>query len=597
MALIEDYAIIGDTQTVALVSKQGSIDWLCLPRFDSPACFASLLGDEENGQWSIAPAGAGRCTSRRYVGESLILESTWDLEGGTVKVVDYMPPRDRAPDVVRIVEGMSGRVDMRSVLRLRFDYGHVVPWVRSVEDQLVGIAGPDAVYLRSDVRHHGEEYASVAEFSVQAGQRVSSVLTWHPSYEPAPTPVDPERSLESTRRYWEGWCARCGGVADYRDAVTRSLLTLKALTYSPTGGLVAAATTSLPEQLGGVRNWDYRFCWLRDATLTLESMLHSGFTEEAQEWREWLLRAIAGDPQDLQIMYGVAGERRLTEYTADWLPGYEGSAPVRVGNAAAGQLQLDVYGEVMATLALARAHDIPAAKHAWEMQRVLVQHLENVWKEPDEGLWEVRGARRHFTHSKVMCWVAFDRAAAAVERLGMPGDAKRWRAIADEIHREICEKAYDEERGAFVQSFGSKALDAAVLVMPRVGFLKGDDPRFVSTVQRIHEELSQDGFVRRYESDESGSTHHVDGLPGREGSFLACSFWLADAEFYVGERDRARDRFERLLDLRNDVGLLAEEYDPAEGRQLGNFPQAFSHLGLVNTAYLLSGRPTLSRKR
>jgi GH15 family glucan-1,4-alpha-glucosidase len=600
MALIEDYAIIGDTQTVALVNREGSIDWLCLPRFDSPACFAKLLGDDENGGWRLAPAGADRCHSRRYVGESLVLETTWDTESGSVTVTDYMPPRDRAPDVVRIVDGVSGRVDMRSVLRLRFDYGHVVPWVRRVEDQLVGVAGPDAVYLRSDVRHHGEDFSSVADFAVEEGQRVSFVLTWHPSFEPPPTPVDPERSLASTHDYWAEWLGRCTVGGRYGDAVIRSLLTLKALTYSPTGGTVAAPTTSLPEELGGVRNWDYRYCWLRDATLTLESMLHYGFTSEAKSWREWLLRAVAGSPSDVQIMYGVAGERRLEEYTADWLAGYEGSAPVRIGNAAAEQLQLDVFGEVMAALALARRHDIPAAKQAWALQRALLRHLESIWQQPDEGLWEVRGPRQHFTHSKIMCWVAFDRAAAAVERHGLSGPAEKWRAIADEIHREVCERAYDDDRGAFTQAYDSRALDAAVLIIPRVGFLPGDDPRFVSTVHRIREELSHDGFVRRYETgdaSEIGGGDNVDGLPGEEGAFLACSFWLADAEHYIGERDQARERFERLLDLRNDVGLLAEEYDPVHRRQLGNFPQAFSHLGLVNSAYLLAGHETLSRRR
>jgi GH15 family glucan-1,4-alpha-glucosidase len=599
MARIEDYAIIGDAQTVALVNRQGSIDWLCLPRFDSPACFAKLLGDDENGEWRIAPVGAETCSSRRYVGESLILETVWDLEGGSVRVVDYMPPRDRAPDVVRIVEGVSGRVEMRSVLRLRFDYGQMIPWVRRVEGQLVGIAGPDAVYLRSDVDvlHRGEGFSSVADFSVEAGQRVSFVLTWHPSYEPPPTPVDPDRSLASTRAFWDEWCDRCNTEGEYADAVIRSLLTLKALTYQPTGGLVAAATTSLPEEIGGVRNWDYRFCWLRDATLTLESMMHSGFTHEAVAWADWLLRAIAGEPRDLQIMYGLAGERRLTEYTADWLPGYEGSAPVRIGNAAAAQLQLDVYGEVMGALALARRMEIPGSMDSWPLQKALTEHLETIWKEPDEGLWEVRGARQQFTHSKVLSWVAFDRAAAGVERFGLPGNGRRWRAIADEIRREVFEQGYDDERGAFVQAFGSKALDASVLVMPRVGFLRGDDPRFVSTVHRIREELSEDGFVRRYQTQENSGGENVDGLPGREGAFLACSFWMADAEHYIGEHDRARERFERLLDLRNDLGLLAEEYDPVADRQLGNFPQAFSHLGLVNTAYLLTGHPTLSRRR
>jgi GH15 family glucan-1,4-alpha-glucosidase len=596
MARIEDYAVIGDTQTVALVGTHGSIDWLCLPRFDSPACFAALLGDEENGQWRLAPAGAHRCSSRRYVGQSLVLESTWHTERGSVRVTDFMPPRDRAPDVVRVVEGVSGRVDMRSVLRLRFDYGHVVPWVRRVEDQLVGIAGPDAVYLRSDVRHRGEDFSSVAEFAVEEGQRVTFVLTWHPSFEPPPTPVDPERSLASTRDFWAEWCDRGTAEGEYADAVTRSLLTLKALTYSPTGGIVAAPTSSLPEEIGGVRNWDYRYCWLRDATLTLESLLHAGFGDEAAVWREWLLRAIAGSPQDLQIMYGVAGERRLEEYTAHWLPGYEGSRPVRIGNAAAEQRQLDVFGEVMAALALARDRDIPAAKEAWSLQRTLMHQLETLWTEPDEGLWEVRGPRQHFTHSKVMCWVAFDRAAAAVERYALPGPGKRWRAIADEIHREVCERAFDAERGAFTQAYGSTALDAAVLVMPRVGFLPGDDPRFVSTVHRVRDELSDNGFVRRYQNvGDDGCS--VDGLPGQEGAFLACSFWMADAEHYIGEHDHARERFEALLDLRNDVGLLAEEYDPASGRQLGNFPQAFSHLGLINTAYLLTGHGTLSHRR
>ncbi|MGH3355163.1 MAG: glycoside hydrolase family 15 protein [Nocardioidaceae bacterium] len=594
MALIEDYAIIGDTQTVALVGRHGSIDWLCLPRFDSGACFAALLGDDDNGEWSLAPVGADTCTSRRYDGPTLVLETIWEVEGGSVKVVDFMPPRDRAPDVVRIVEGLSGRVDMRSVLRLRFDYGHVVPWVRRVEDQIVGIAGPDSVYLRSDVRHHGEDWATVADFTVSEGDTVSFVLTWHPSHEPPPTPVDPQHSLASTRRYWTEWAGHCTTEGEYSEAVVRSLLTLKALTYSPTGGIVAAATTSLPEAVGGVRNWDYRYCWLRDATLTLESLLHAGFTDEAETWRDWLLRAIAGAPQDLQIMYGVAGERRLIEYTADWLPGYEDSLPVRIGNAAAEQLQLDVFGEVMGALALAREHKVYATPQGWEMQRALTTHLETMWREPDEGLWEVRGPRQHFTHSKIMCWVAFDRAAAAVERHGLPGPAERWRAIADEIHREVCEKGYDEERGAFTQSFGSKALDAAVLVIPRVGFLPGDDPRFVSTVHAIRDTLSDNGFVRRYET---GGDDNVDGLPGREGAFLACSFWLADAEHFIGEEDKARDRFDALLGLRNDVGLLAEEYDTVLGRQVGNFPQAFSHLGLINTAYLLAGHPTLSRER
>ncbi|MDP9444222.1 MAG: glycoside hydrolase family 15 protein [Actinomycetota bacterium] len=590
MARIEDYAIIGDTQTVALVGRDGSIDWLCLPRFDSPACFARLLGggDHDFGRWLVAPADGGPCSSRRYRGDTLVLESVWDGADGSVRVTDLMPPRDQTPDLVRIVEGLSGRVRMRSELQLRFDYGQLVPWVRRVDGQVGAVAGPDSVYLRSDVPHHGEDFATVADFSVAAGERLHMVLTWHPSHEQPPTPVDPERALASTVSYWQDWSTTCVRHGEYTDAVTRSLLTLKALTYSPTGGIVAAPTTSLPEQLGGVRNWDYRYCWLRDATFTLEALLHAGYTDEAHAWSDWLQRAIAGSPQDLQIMYGVAGERRLPEYTADWLPGYAASTPVRVGNAAAEQLQLDVFGEVLGALAVGRTVGVPGSDAHWDLQRALAEHLATIWREPDEGLWEVRGPQQHFTHSKVMCWVAFDRVAKAVEELGYAGPAQRWRAIADEIHAEVCAKAYDEQRGAFVQAYGSTALDAAVLLIPRVGFLAGDDPRMVSTVEAIERELSDDGFVHRYETGGDGPHTNVDGLPGGEGAFLACSFWLADAMYMSGQKDAARERFERLLALRNDVGLLAEEYDPATGRQLGNFPQAFSHIGLVNSAHLLS---------
>ncbi|MGH3387033.1 MAG: glycoside hydrolase family 15 protein [Nocardioidaceae bacterium] len=589
MARVEDYALIGDTQTAALVGRDGSIDWLCLPRFDSAACFAALLGDSDNGRWIIGPADGRVSSRRRYRGDTLVLETTWESTEGTVRLVDLMPPRDQAPDIVRIVEGVSGSVAMRSVLKLRFDYGQLVPWVHRVHGQVAAVAGPDSVYLRSDVPHHGEDFSTVADFRVSAGDRIRFVLTWHPSHEPAPTPIDADVHLAATESFWSEWADDCHPVEAYRDAVTRSLLTLKALTYSPTGGIVAAPTTSLPEDIGGERNWDYRYCWLRDATLTLECMLNAGFTEEAAAWKNWLLRAIAGSPQDLQIMYGVAGERRLPEYEADWLAGYERSRPVRIGNAAAGQLQLDVFGEVMDALWISRARGVESTTVAWNLQRALVEHLATIWDQPDEGIWEVRGPRQQFTHSKVMAWVAFDRAARAVEEQGRNGPAKRWRAIADQIHRDVCEQAWSEGRGSFMQAYGSDRLDAAVLMIPRVGFLPGDDPRVVSTVDVVERELSHDGLVHRYDTDPE-RRHNVDGLSGDEGSFLACSFWLASALHYTGRPARARDLFERLLDLRNDVGLLAEEYDVKLGRQVGNFPQAFSHIGLVNTAYLLNDR-------
>jgi len=494
-----------------------------------------------------------------------------------------MPPRDTAPDVVRIVEGISGTVSMRSELRLRFDYGHVVPWVRQVDGQIVAIAGPDAVSLRSDVHQYGRDFATYADFDVKAGDRAWFVLTWHPSHHAVPPATDALAALEPTETYWTEWIGRSTDAGEMAEEVTRSLLTLKALTYSPSGGIVAAPTTSLPEALGGERNWDYRFCWLRDATMTLAAMLRSGFTEEAEAWRNWLLRAIAGSPADLQIMYGVTGERRLSEYEAGWLPGFGGSSPVRIGNAAADQLQIDVFGEVMDVLALARETQVGPSDDAWSVQRGLMRHLAEVWEQPDEGIWEVRGGRQHFTYSKVMAWVAFDRGARAVERYGMGGPAKQWRATADEIHRQVCEEAYDSERNTFTQAYGSKALDAAVLLIPQVGFLPANDPRVVGTVEAVQRELTVDGFVRRY------ITEHVDdGLPDSEGAFLICSFWLADSLAMIGRVGEARELYERLVALRNDVGLLAEEYDPMSKRMLGNFPQAFSHLGLVNTAFHLN---------
>lgn len=582
---IEDYALIGDLQTAALVSNVGSIDWLCLPRFDSGACFAALLGTTDNGHWQLAPAGASGPASRReYRGDTLILHTEWDTPTGSVRVIDLMPPRDEAPDVVRIVEGLSGRVDMRSCLRLRFDYGEIVPWVRRIDGQVAGIAGPDSAWLRSDVPTYGRDFTTYADFAVSAGERVGFVLTWHPSHLPPPAPVSAEEELAATEKLWAEWASRGTYTGEWREAVVRSLLTLKALTYEPTGGIVAAATTSLPESLGGERNWDYRYCWLCDATMTLSALLRGGFTEEAAAWRQWLLRAIAGSPDDLQIMYGVAGERRLLEYEVKWLDGYEGSKPVRVGNAAVDQLQLDVYGEVMDALSLVRAHGIPPDAESWSLQCLLIDHLETSWREPDMGIWEVRGGRRHFTHSKVMAWVAFDRAIEGVERYGLDGPVERWKAIRDEIHAEVCAQGFDVERNTFTQSYGSPALDASLLLIPQVGFLPPSDPRVVGTIEAVQRELTRDGMVLRYVDDGSD----VDGLAGQEGTFLACSFWLADGLHLIGREDEARALFEQLLARRNAVGLLAEEYSPTQERMLGNFPQAYSHISLVNTAFRLS---------
>ncbi|MEV6649514.1 glycoside hydrolase family 15 protein [Streptomyces sp. NPDC051219] len=592
---IEDYALIGDLQTAALVGRDGSVDWLCLPRFDSAACFAALLGDQQNGHWRIAPEGAGNCTYRRYADESLILESVWETEAGTVKVTDFMPQRDRAPDVVRIIEGLSGEVAMGSTLRLRFDYGNIVPWMRRSDGHRVAIAGPDSVWLRSEpaVKTWGKRNATYSTFTVAAGERVAFVLTWHPSHEPRPELVDPFEALQHSLEDWQEWSGRCRYRGPYREAVLRSLITLKALTYAPTGGIVAAPTTSLPEEIGGVRNWDYRYCWLRDSTLTLGSLISAGYLDEAAAWRDWLLRAVAGDPADLQIMYGLAGERRLPETELPWLRGYESSAPVRIGNAAVTQLQLDVYGEVIDSLHLARIAGLVAEKNAWHLQLSLLGFLEDSWRKPDEGLWEVRGPRRHFVHSKVMAWVAADRAVRALEaEPTLSGSVGRWRVMREEVHREVCEKGYDPVRNTFTQFYGSEELDAATLLIPRVGFLPPDDPRVVGTIDAVRDELGHGGFVRRYSTQGSRPGAPVDGVPGDEGTFLACSFWLADALRMTGRVKEAREVFERLLSLRNDVGLLAEEYDPLSGRQLGNFPQAFSHIGLVGTALALDWEET-----
>jgi GH15 family glucan-1,4-alpha-glucosidase len=596
MALpIEDYAIIGDTHTAALVSREGSIDWLCLPRFDSPACFAALLGEAGHGRWLIAPAGRVRSVHRRYRGDSLVLETEFRTSTGTVRLVDCMPPRQDDPDVARVVEGVSGRVRMRMELVIRFDYGSIVPWVRRRDGALQAVAGPDAVWLRTPVPTAGENFTTVAEFEVAAGDRVPFMLTWHLSHRPAPRAIDPVEAVMDTERWWRRWVGQLSYEGDWREAVTRSLVTLKALTYGPTGGIVAAPTTSLPEALGGVRNWDYRYCWLRDATLTLDALMLAGLRTEAEAWREWLLRAVAGRAEQTQILYGVAGERRIDERVLEWLPGYEGAAPVRIGNAAVGQFQLDVYGEVMDALHLARQTGIPATEPAWDLQLALMEFLESNWRLPDEGIWEVRGPRRHFTHSKVMAWAAVDRAVRAVEFYGQEGPLDRWRALRAEIHREVLARGYDAELDAFVQYYGAGHTDASLLMIPLVGFLPATDRRVRGTVAAIQRELmSTDGLLLRYEPETSEG---VDGLPAGEGTFLACSFWLADNLALMGRQDEARDLFERLLDLRNDVGLLAEEYDPKTGRLLGNFPQAFSHVALVNTARALSAPDQVPPRR
>jgi GH15 family glucan-1,4-alpha-glucosidase len=582
---IEDYAVIGDCRTAALVARDGSIDWYCPPRFDSGACFAALLGTPENGRWRIAPAGAVRSVARRYRPGTLVLETEVVGDGGAVRLVDAMAIDSPTPTIVRQVEGVSGRLPLRMELIIRFDYGWIVPWVRATEGGISAIAGPDMLELRGDVATHGEGLTTVAEFTVAEGERVGFALSWHPSAEAPPPGIEVAGAIDRAERWWRAWSQRCTYEGEYREAVLRSLITLKALTYAPTGGIVAAATMALPEWPGGVRNWDYRYCWLRDATFTLLSLLTAGFQDEARAWREWLLRAVAGRPEHLQIMYGVAGERRLTEYELPWLSGYEGSRPVRVGNAAYAQYQLDVYGEVFDALYQARRTGLAPLGDAWQMGRVVCKYLETAWKEPDEGIWEVRGPRRHFTHSKVMAWVAFDRAIKAIEQLQYEGPVDRWRAIRDQIHDEVCRLGYDPGRNAFVQSYGSKELDASLLMIPMVGFLPPDDPRMLGTVEAIASDLRRDGFIERYATESA-----IDGLPPGEGAFLPCTFWLADNYALQGRRDEASRIFERLLTIRNDVGLLAEEYDTANRRLLGNFPQAFSHISLVNTAYNLHHR-------
>ncbi|MDT0445659.1 glycoside hydrolase family 15 protein [Streptomyces johnsoniae] len=590
---IEDYALVGDMQTAALIGRDGSADWMCLPRFDSHAVFAGLLGTDDHGFWRIGPAYGKdmpppRASRRRYVGDSLILESEWDTPRGTVRVTDFMPPRGTdAPQLVRIVEGVSGRVPMRSALRMRFSYGWVVPWVHKVEDRTVAVAGPDSVWLDTSADTYGKNLTTYSDFTVAPGDRVAFTIVWQPSHKSEPPVADPEESLRVTEEFWRGWVAQCSYHGPYREAVVRSLITLKALTYAPTGGIVAAPTTSLPEEIGGSRNWDYRFTWLRDAAITLSSLLRTGYHDEARAWREWLLRAVAGDPQNLQIMYGIAGERELAEAELSWLPGYENSQPVRVGNGAAGQLQLDVYGEVTEALHLAHMTGLARNDHANLLQLKLIRYLEDHWDEPDEGIWEVRGPRRHFVHSKVMAWVAVDRTVKLVESGEVDGPLERWRELRDEIHRSVCEQGYDKERNTFTQSYGSRELDASLLLIPQMGFLPPDDKRVIGTIEAIQRELSTlDGFILRYPT--SGEEAGVDGLEGDEGAFLACSFWMADDLAMIGRVDEARKLFEKLLALRNDLGLLAEEWDPRRMRQVGNFPQAFSHVPLIDTALRLT---------
>ena len=581
MPKIEDYALLSDLHTAALVSIGGSIDWLCLPRFDSPAAFTALLGDDEQGHWTLAPAAGGTCTARRYAGNTLVLETDWVTADGAVRVIDFMPPRAETPHVVRIAVGLDGEVAMRSALRLRFDYGREVPWVRHVDREVQAIAGPNLVRLAAAVPLRGEHRATLADFTVRQGDRVPFVMSWAPSHQPQMSYVDAEQALPATADFWTEWCSHAAYQdGPYNEAIDRSIITLKALTYAPTGGIVAAATTSLPEELGGVRNWDYRYCWLRDATYALQALLAAGFRREAGAWRDWLLRAIAGQPEALQIVYSIDGARRLPEAELGWLPGYEASRPVRTGNAASGQLQLDVWGETLEALFLARQAGLPADPDAWALQVALMNHLESAWHEPDNGLWEVRGERQHFTHSKVMAWVAADRMARSARMHGLPGPAPRWEALRDQIHHDVVTHAFDADRNTFTQAYGSAALDASLLLIPRVGFLPGTDPRVLGTIAAIRRELSEDsGLIKRYQTNETD-----DGLKGSEGLFIACSFWLVDALSAAGQRQDAIDLFTRLLGLRNDVGLLSEEWDPAAQRQLGNTPQAFSHFGLVVSA-------------
>lgn len=580
---IEDYAIIGDCETAALVSRYGSIDWLCLPRFDSGACFAAILGNADNGRWLIAPCDPQSTASRRYHNDTLILETTFRTRDGDVAIIDFMPRGGTSPTLVRLVRGLRGRVAMRMELVIRFDYGSLVPWVTRLSDgTLKAVAGPDMLVLRTSAPIRGKDLRTIAEFTVHEGETVPFALSYGASYEEPPVAGHWQDALAETTALWTKWSQRIKLGGPYESAVRRSLITLKSLTYAPTGGIVAAPTTSLPEQLGGTRNWDYRYCWLRDATFTLLALMNSGYFDEARGWRDWLLRAIAGAPSQVQIMYGITGTRRLDEWEVPWLNGYAKSRPVRIGNAAAAQAQLDIYGEIMDALHLARSSGLGGDEAAWQIQTKLLEHLESVWQEPDRGIWEVRGPRQHFTFSKAMTWVAFDRAIKSAEEDNLKAPLGKWRALRDEIHAEICQKAYNVDLGSFTQAYGSRELDASLLLLVQVGFLPSSDSRIAGTVRAIERSLKDGGLIRRYRTCLTD-----DGLEGTEGAFLACSFWLADAYVLLGRRKDARRIFEHLLSLRNDVGLLSEEYDTTSGRMLGNFPQALSHIGLVNTAHNL----------
>jgi GH15 family glucan-1,4-alpha-glucosidase len=591
---IADLALIGDCETAALINRDGCISWLCWPRFDSGAVFAALLGKPDNGHWSVAAQDRDARITRRYRDKTLVLETDIETESGSATVIDFMPlRRDHTSHIVRLVHGRRGQVAMRTELVMRFDYGAIIPWVTRIDSQtLQAIAGPDMVVLRTSVPMHANSYRHEGTFTVDAGQSIAFVLGCGSSFQAGPEAIDPERALSQTEQAWRNWSARTKPPDQYADAVQRSLITLKALTFAPTGGIVAAPTTSLPEQIGSNRNWDYRYCWLRDATFTLLALMNSGFSGEAKAWRTWLRHAIAGNPSQVQIMYGLAGERRLDEWEVPWLDGFAGSKPVRIGNAAASQLQLDIFGEVMDVLYQSAVGKLAHPRSDWDLQSKLIEHLELIWNKPDEGLWEVRGGRQQFTHSKVMAWVALDRAVKSIEQFGVEGPLDRWRGVRQRIHQEVCREAYSTKLGAFVQSYGSSELDASALLIPLVGFLPPSDPRVASTVKAIERHLMVDGLIRRYH------THRVrDGLPSGEGAFLACSFWFADNLVLLGRRDEAKELFEHLLGLSNDVGLLSEEYDPVERRMLGNFPQAFSHVAVINTAHNLAKREKPAEQR
>ena len=590
---IEDYALIGDCRTAALIGTDGSIDWFCCPRFDSEACFAALLGTPENGRWQIAPTDPKAKVTRRYRPDTLILETKFETKTGSATLIDFMYPLEAHPNIVRLVVSDSGTVDFETEFIVRFGYGQEVPWVTALDDRrLRAVAGPNKLVLQSTIDLRGEDFKTVGAFTVNKGETVSFALTYDASFVPDPPAVDWKNLLRETEKFWKEWSSTCAVKGPYADAVKRSLITLKAMTYAPTGGVVAAVTTSLPEEFGGPRNWDYRYCWLRDATLTLLALMNTGYFQEAQAWREWLLRAVAGSPDQMQIMYGIAGERRLYEVELPWLPGYENSTPVRIGNGAHDQVQLDVYGELLDAMHQARKGGIAPEKSGWELQLSILRHLESQWQKPDQGIWEVRSGPENFTYSKVMAWVAFDRAIKSATRFDMSAPLEHWRDIRETIHAQVCEKGYDKKLNSFVRAYGKKEVDASLLLLPAVGFLPADDPRIAGTVAQVEKTLMKDGLVLRYDTSKSN-----DGLPPGEGMFLACSFWLVDAYVLLGRRDEAVKLFERLLTLRNDVGLLSEEYDTSAKRLCGNFPQAFSHLALVNSACNLGrdGKPLEER--